>query len=868
MDRLRPHLIASGGYLALASLGLTWSTIAGMASPIWPAAGLAIWAILTWGIRVAPAVFAGSLASFLLFANGNPLPALVTMAAGNTAAAALGVAIYRRIALRDPDAGFRGAIGLVAAVLLSAVVAASIGTIVVDIVAAVPAPAHTWAMWFFGDAAGGIVLAPLLLFVRSPRPLDRAETIHLAVSLCAAAGLTAAAFFGHALILPYHLFVPMIWAALALRRQGAALTVAVTAAIAVGGVVTGNIPASLKDGDPLILVQQFLLIAGITTLLLAAATDERRAESRIREGRQRLDFALDAANMIGWEVDPATGAVTHFGDVSRVLGGPCPTAESFYRLVHPDDRDRVRADIAAGMALGRYAIEYRIVHPDGSVHWMLDRGQRTSRRDGRMLMTGVNTDITPRKLAELALAEERERLRLAQEATGVGVWEMQLQPRNLYWAAELYPLWDRDPALGPPTGEEFVAMVHPDDLANSMAAQSGVKVGDVYDGEFRARTEDGGWRWLSARARLLGDEAGRPARWLGVNVDITNRKLDEERQKLLTAELDHRVKNILATIQALIARTAASKGSASELATTLQGRVQAMARAHAMLARNRWDSASLTRLLGDELGPYGLDRVSLEGPDIQLFPRAALSLSLAVHELTTNAAKYGALSVPGGRVRVTWSARAGEAPTLVIDWVEAGGPKIDAPPERQGFGTTLTDRVIRHEFGGDLSLDYVAEALRARITLPLDRIRRSDAATGPAPAPAGPVPVQRPVELGGRRILVAEDGPLVADALVAMLEDAGAIVIGPYAGPTAALDAAAGALDAAILDVNLQGGDAVPVADRLAARGVPFLFATGYGDVDMLPERLRDRPRLAKPYADADVLSALAGLLADAALPA
>jgi len=863
LDRLRPHLIAAMGYFALAVLGLGWSTVAGVASPVWPAAGFALWAILTFGLRIGPAIFAGALAAFMLFARETPLPAAVAIAAGNTVAAAAAIAAYRRVAgLREPDAGFRGAIGLLAATLVTALIAASLGVLALDLALPAGVDARTWAAWFFGDASGAAVVAPLLLFGRSRRRLTRGEATHLALCLTATAGISAVAFFGGALLLPYHLFVPLIWAALALRRQGAVLAVAVTAVIAIAGVATVNVPPALTSGDPIILVEQFLLIASATTLLLAAATDERRAESKLREGRRRLDFALDAANMIGWEVDPATGAVTHFGDVSRVLGGPCADTEGFYRLVHPEDRERVREGIAAGMAAGSYALEYRLLPPDGQIRWMLDRGQRTSRPDGRMMMTGVNTDITPRKLAELALAEERERLRLAQEATGVGVWEMSLEPRRLYWAPELFPLWDRDVALGAPNRDEFEAMVHPDDLANAIASSASEKVGDVYEGEFRVRTRDGGWRWLSARARLLGDSAGRPARWLGVNVDINNRKLDEERGKLLTAELDHRVKNILATIQALIARTSATKDSAAELATTLQGRVQAMARAHAMLARNRWDSASLTRLLEDELGPYGLDRVTLSGPDIQLLPRAALSLSLAIHELATNAAKYGALSASGGRIRIVWRIEPGAAPRLALDWTESGGPAVAGPPARRGFGTTLTDRVIRHEFGGSLAIDFAPGGLEARIVLPLDRIQRNevaaparrDAVQRPAPVPAG--------RLAGRRILVAEDGPLVADALVAMLETAGADVIGPFARSDSALDSLTDAPDAAVLDINLQGGDAVALADALAARGIPFVFATGYGDPDILPPRLRDRPRLAKPYSDADVRAALAAVLA------
>jgi PAS domain S-box-containing protein len=201
----------------------------------------------------------------------------------------------------------------------------------------------------------------------------------------------------------------------------------------------------------------------------------------------------------------------------------------------------------------------------------------------------------------------------------------------------------------------------------------------------------------------------------GIVRDVTERKRAEERQRLLTAEVDHRAKNLLATIQAMILLTRRDVVSVADFATTLVGRLHAMARAHDLLARDKWTGASLHEVIRGEFQAYAGDRVSVQGEDARLSARAAQTLSLALHELTTNAAKHGALSAPDGRVEIRSKINGQE---LQLTWSERGGPKVE-PPSTQGFGSVIIERSIAHELGGEAELEFEHGGLRCHIRVPL-----------------------------------------------------------------------------------------------------------------------------------------------------
>jgi two-component sensor histidine kinase len=207
-------------------------------------------------------------------------------------------------------------------------------------------------------------------------------------------------------------------------------------------------------------------------------------------------------------------------------------------------------------------------------------------------------------------------------------------------------------------------------------------------------------------------------------VDVTDRYESEETQRLLMRELDHRMKNTLQVIQAIIRRTAKSHDSIEKFEQSLVGRVNAMARAHELLAQERWMGADIGTIIAQESVNFDVaDAIRSSGPRIRLNPKAALSFALATHELGTNALKYGALSAPNGRVDVDWSVeRVEDEPRFVLCWKESGGPPVE-PPTRQGFGSMLIERSIAYELDGKATVDYRRDGFTCTISAPMSAIR-------------------------------------------------------------------------------------------------------------------------------------------------
>jgi two-component sensor histidine kinase len=208
---------------------------------------------------------------------------------------------------------------------------------------------------------------------------------------------------------------------------------------------------------------------------------------------------------------------------------------------------------------------------------------------------------------------------------------------------------------------------------------------------------------------------------IGIVQDITARKRDEERQHLLIRELHHRVKNTLATVQAIVGSTARTSATIDEFYKAFVGRIVSMAHTHSLLTDDEWQRANLRDLLADELRPYDEngERVRLDGPAVELSSDLAVPIGMAIHELTTNAAKYGSLSQRGGRVEVGWTVeRKEDGRRLRLQWVERGGPPVE-PPQRQGFGSRLLQRVLTTQLQAEVSIDFEPEGLRLLMAAPL-----------------------------------------------------------------------------------------------------------------------------------------------------
>jgi len=351
-------------------------------------------------------------------------------------------------------------------------------------------------------------------------------------------------------------------------------------------------------------------------------------------------------------------------------------------------------------------------------------------------------------------------------------------------------------------------------------------------------------------------------------LDVTERQQAEATQRLLIGELNHRVKNTLATVQAIAAQGFRHARSQNEFRDSFTGRIHALARAHSLLSATTWESAGLRGLIADQvaIGTISPDRLRLEGPEVALPPELALRFALVLHELTTNANKYGALSNETGHIAISWTIGDGRLSFL---WSEHGGPPVQ-PPSRKGFGTTLVTGSLGGETA-EIASEYPVEGVRWRLVLPLS----DDVAAQAEPAPPSSMP-SAPVEAretaapaadamfsADLRVLVVEDEPLVAMELMIELEESGATAVGPATTCSQALELIAkGRPSVVLLDGNLNGERIDSVADALAERDIPFAFVSGYG-AEHLPQAHRHRPVITKPFTPAEIhrmVQQLAGL--------
>ena len=364
-----------------------------------------------------------------------------------------------------------------------------------------------------------------------------------------------------------------------------------------------------------------------------------------------------------------------------------------------------------GVLLGTLATQFRSVH-------------RPAEQDLRLLDFYVRqaADIIERHKAEDALRKSEERLRLAQLKTGIGIWDWDLRTGTVTWTPELEAIFGLEPR-SVKSYADFRDRVHPEDIERVEAERdAAVRRRGTFNVEFRIIRSDGQVRWILAMGGAFYDEAtGGPTRILGNNVDITERKELEDHKNTLISELDHRVKNVLATVSTIASRTQETSRSMAEFVAALDGRIKSMAITQELLSRRRWQGIPLAQLVRHELAPYATaGNTRTDGPDVVLSAEASQTLAMVLHELATNAAKFGAMSVIAGRVSVRWSLqRNGHAEGwLCINWEESGGPPV-VPPTGSGFGTSVVRELIPYELGGNVELEHPNEGVRCRLQIPM-----------------------------------------------------------------------------------------------------------------------------------------------------
>jgi PAS domain S-box-containing protein len=440
---------------------------------------------------------------------------------------------------------------------------------------------------------------------------------------------------------------------------------------------------------------------------------------------------------------------------------------------------------------------------------------------------------------------QSERLRsLALAAGQMGSWEWNVARGNTTWDQGQCEIFGVDPSTFVPTVDSVRPLIGPGDFELlERAFRKLSKNANTFQTEFRVLRPNGDVRWCTGTAIANFDERGRLIWLSGVVADITERKRAEERQILLAEEVDHRARNVVAVVQSIMRLTRAE--TIDDYIGALDGRISALSSAHRLLASSRWEGADLNRLVDEEFAPYragGKERVSVRGPVVVLPPATAQTIALALHELATNAAKYGALSSGTGRVNLTWRLSDGR---LELSWQESDGPQIE-PPSRRGYGSRAIVAGIERQLGGIVKFDWQTTGLHCTFSVPHDpnkeSLRRVSIDLGQTEGA-----LAQDADPNDKRVLLVEDEPLVSMMLADMLAAFGHKVDGPYNRfSDAILAAKSNNLQAGILDVNLGGEKTYAVADILANRKIPFAFVTGYGP-DTIVSQFSHAPVLQKP---------------------
>ena len=453
--------------------------------------------------------------------------------------------------------------------------------------------------------------------------------------------------------------------------------------------------------------------------ILRDRTEQREAGAELEASEMRYRSLVEVSPQVVWFGD-ADGNVTYCNAYWYEYTG-LPAGEtgeaSWMGVIHPEYREATRqAWLAAAMSGKSYEVEFPLRGTDGHYRWFLSRARPVLDADGALTSwIGTSLDIHERKMAE-------ERFKILTELGPAIIWFGDPDGSLSYLNDRWYAYTGQTPEQALPLG--WGEVIHPDDLAGLLRVWEHARTNAiVYDTEARLRRHDGEYRWFLIRAEPLRDADGVVVGWLGSDSDIHDRRRAEEHRNLLTGELQHRVKNTMALVQAIASQTFRSAPSLEAARDAFMERLFSLGRAHDILTQASWTEAPIAEVVDGALSVHRGDagsRIRASGPNVPLSAKPALALALALHELATNAAKYGALSNEAGSVDLRWHVvHEDGSPRFCLTWSEQGGPPILAQPTRRGFGSRLIERSFAAEVGGDVRLTYAPTGLTCRLEAPL-----------------------------------------------------------------------------------------------------------------------------------------------------
>jgi PAS domain S-box-containing protein len=467
--------------------------------------------------------------------------------------------------------------------------------------------------------------------------------------------------------------------------------------------------------------------------MLVDISELKQAERVLADRNTQLALAAQIALVGSFTHDIGSGTMQVSPGYAAIHGLPEGTVETkradWRARVYPEDLLTLDADLEQAIAGERcsHRCEYRIVRADGEIRWIESRSQISYDADGAARrIVGANIDVTERKNTELELAERTMHCSLAGKAALVGSFAFDVGSERMRISAGYAAIHGFSEGTAEIARSEWQSGVHPEDRVRLEELRSRCYRERLheYAADYRIVRPPGDLRWIDARCFVSYHADGRPKRVVGVNIDVTERKRAEEHHRALNAELDHRVKNVLATVIAIISQTQEASGSLAGFVAGLDHRIKSMARTHELLSESNWRWVPLAEIVRRELAPYAAGNAEFSGPDVTLKAQATQAVAMVIHELTTNAAKHGAFSVRSGRLLLRWWLQQdGSRSALAIEWREIGCPSAPAPG-KSGYGTSIIRELIPYELGGRANLAFAPDGLRCRLDIPADWISR------------------------------------------------------------------------------------------------------------------------------------------------